>query len=162
VLHITLFVCTFALGVGLEVLQGLLPNEREFDPWDVLANVAGSLAALGLASTYHRRSVERRRRAKYSALTGEGIEGTDDLELGEASILAGRGNHDGHDDQQTGVVAVAPRTVQEELDNWDENAEDEGWDEEDDTTGASTAGIKTTPTSSSVGDDDAPKKVAID
>jgi hypothetical protein len=144
------------------VLQGLLPNEREFDPWDVLANVSGSLAALGLASAYHRRSVERRRRAKYSALTGEGIEGTDDLELGEAGILAGRSNRDGHDDQETGIVAVAPRTVQEELDNWDENAEDEGWDEEDDTTGASTAGIKTTPASSSIGDDDAPKKVAID
>lgn len=161
-LHITLFVCTFALGVGSEVLQGLLPNDREFDPWDVLANVAGSLAALGLASAYHRRSVERRRRAKYSALTGEGIEGTDDLELGEAGVLAGRSNEDGHDDQPTGFVAVAPRTVQEELDNWDENAEDEAWDEEDDTTGASTAGIKITPASSSIGDDDVPKKITID
>jgi VanZ family protein len=156
VLHITLFVCTFALGVGSEVLQGLLPNEREFDPWDVLANVAGSLAALGLASAYHRRSVERRRRAKYSALTGEGIEGTDDLELGEAGVLSGPSNQNDDDGQQT------PKTVQEELDNWDENAEDEAWDEEDDTTGASTAGIKITPASSSVGDDDVPKKVAID
>jgi hypothetical protein len=162
VLHITLFVCTFALGVGSEIAQGLLPNDREFDPWDVLANVVGSLTALGLASAYHRRSAERRRRAKYSALTGEGIEGEGDLELGEGGITAGPSNQDDDGGQQIGVVPVAPKTVEEELDNWDENAEDEAWDEEDDTTGASTAGTKMTPTSSSVGDEEAPKKVAID
>jgi hypothetical protein len=150
------------LAVGSEVIQGLLPNDRDFDPWDVLANVVGSLAALGLASAYHRRSIERRRRAKYSALTGEGIEGEEDLELGEGGIRPGTSNDDGDGGQQTGVVPVAPKTVEEELDNWDENAEDDAWDEEDDATGASTAGTKITPASSSVGDDDAPKKVAVD
>jgi hypothetical protein len=151
------------LGVGSEIAQGLLPNDRDFDPWDVLANVVGSLAALGLASAYHRRSVERRRRAKYSALTGEGIDGEeDDLELGEGGITAGPRHQDDDEGQQIGVVAIAAKTVEEELDNWDENAEDEAWDEEDDNTGANTAGTKMTPTSSSVGDEDAPKKVAID
>ena len=159
VLHLTLFICTFALGIGSEVVQGLLPNDRDFDPWDVLANVIGSLAALGLASAYHRRSVERRRRAKYSALTGEGMEG-EDLELG-----AGPSNQDGdYEGQQTGVMPVAPKTVAEELDSWDENAEDEAWDEEDDITaiGPSTTGAKVTPATTSVRDDETPKKVAID
>ncbi len=159
VLHITLFVCTFALGVGSEVLQGLLPNNRDFDPWDVLANIVGSLAALGLASAYHRRSLERRRKAKYSALTGEGIEGEQDLELGEADIGLGSSNRDMDEGQQTGVVSTARKTIEEELEHWDENAEDEAWDEDDD---PSTAGTKMTPASSSFGDDDAPKKVAVD
>lgn len=161
-LHLTLFVCTFALGVGSEVIQGLLPNDRDFDPWDILVNVVGSLAALGLASAYHRRSTERRRRAKYSALTGEGIEGEEDLELGQSGIVSRPSNQDNDEGQITGVVPVAPKTVAEELDNWDENVEDEAWDEEDDTTGASTVETKITPTSSSVGDDDAPKKLAMD
>jgi VanZ family protein len=163
VLHLTLSICTFGLGVGSEVVQGLLPNDRDFDPWDVLANVVGSLAALGLASAYHRRAVERRRKAKYSALTGEGIEGEEDLELGEGGVGSGSGHEDATDDgQETGVVPITQKTVEEELDNWDENAEDDAWDEEDDATGASTAGTKITPASSSVGDEDAPKKVALD
>ncbi|ERF75837.1 hypothetical protein EPUS_01203 [Endocarpon pusillum Z07020] len=162
VLHITLFVCTFALGVGSEVIQGLLPNDRDFDPLDVLANVVGSLAALGLASAYHRRSLERRRKAKYSALTGEGPGGEQDLELGEAGIGSGPSNRNRDEGQQTGVVPIASRTVEEELDNWDENAEDDAWDGDDDATGTSTAGTKITPASSSAGDDDAPKKVAVD
>ncbi len=159
VLHITLFVCTFALGVGSEVLQGLLPNDRYFDPWDVLANVVGSLAALGLASAYHRRSLERRRKAKYSALTGEGIEGEQDLELGEAGIGLGLSNAGRDESQQTEVTPIAPKTIEEELEHWDENAEDDAWDEDDD---RSTAGTKITPASSSVGEDDATKKVAVD
>jgi VanZ family protein len=162
ILHLTLFVCTFALGVGSEVLQGLLPNDRDFDPWDVLANVVGSLAALGLASAYHRRSMDRRRRAKYSALTGEGIEGEEDLELGESGFRPGESSREELEGQETGVIPVASKTVEEELDNWDENAADDAWDEEDDATGTSTAGTKITPASSSVGDEDAPKKIAVD
>ena len=161
ILHLTLFVCTFALGVGSEVVQGFLPNDREFDPWDVLANVFGSLAALGLASVYHKRSVERRRRAKYSALTGEGIAGEEDLELGESGIRQGPSSAEDEAGQQTGVVSTAPKSVEEELDHWDENAEDDAWDE-DDATGTNTAGTKITPASSSVGDDDPPKKLAVD
>ncbi|KIX07575.1 uncharacterized protein Z518_02228 [Rhinocladiella mackenziei CBS 650.93] len=155
VIHLTLIVCTLFLAVGSEVAQGLLPNDREFDPWDVLANVLGSLAALGLASTYHRRAAERRRRAKYSSLTGDGLEG-EDLELGEgANREPGRPNAD---DQETGV---APRTVEEELDNWDENAPDDAWDDDDD---ATTSGpiTKVTPSTSSAGSDEPPKKVAVD
>lgn len=140
------------------MVQGLLPNDRDFDPWDVLANVVGSLAALGLASAYHRRAAERRRRAKYSALTGEGIEGAEDLELGDGGTRSGLNTQIGDNDQNTGVVPVAPKTVAQELDDWDENAEDDAWDEEDDATGTGTAGIKITPASSSVGDDDAPRK----
>ena len=79
VLHLTLFICTLLLGVGSEVVQGLLPNGRDFDPWDVLANVLGSLAAVGVANWYHKRAAERKRRQKYQALGGEDGE---DLELG--------------------------------------------------------------------------------
>lgn len=158
VLHLTLATCTLGIGVGSEVVQGLLPNDRDFDPLDVVANVIGSLVALGLASWYHRRSAERRRRAKYSVLEGNVPEGEEDLELGEGPGLRGGDSEPG---QGNGVIA-APKTVEEELDNWDENAEDEAWDEEDDATTGGSAGAKITPASSSVGDEDLPKKVAVD
>jgi hypothetical protein len=158
VLHLTLATCTLGIGVGSEVVQGLLPNDRDFDPLDVVANVIGSLVALGLASWYHRRSAERRRRAKYSVLEGNVPEGEEDLELGEGPGLRGG---DSEPEQGNGVIA-APKTVEEELDNWDENAEDEAWDEEDDATTGGSAGAKITPASSSVGDEDLPKKVAVD
>ena len=137
--------------------QGLLPNDREFDPWDVLANVIGSLAALFLASQYHRRAAERRRKAKYSALTGDGLEG-EDLELGEGAN--GDLRRPNTEDQETGTVA---RTVEEELDNWDENAPDDAWDEDDDAT-TSGQNTKVTPSTSSVEGDDFPKpnKVSVD
>lgn len=164
-LNLTLVVCTLILAVGSEVAQGLLPNNREFDPWDVLANVIGSLCALGLAGAYHRRSAERRRRAKYSALTGEGIE-EDDLELGEGPGPSGH-----HEEQDTGIVSLdgpnaarsKPQTVEEELDNWDENAPDD-WDaEEDDGTTNSGTNTKMTPATSSADSSEEPrKKVAID
>ena len=142
------------LAVGSEVAQGLLPNDREFDPWDVLANVLGSLAALGLASAYHRRATDRRRRVKYSSLAEDGLEG-DDLELGEgANGELGR-PRDG--DQETGIIPTT-RTVEEELDNWDENVPDDAWDDEDDA-GQHT---KVTPSTSSIGSEDLPKKMAVD
>lgn len=145
------------LAVGSEVAQGLLPNDREFDPWDVLANVLGSLAALGLCSAYHKRAAERRRKVKYSALSGDGVEG--DLELGEsANGEVGRSRDD--PDLETGVTP-APRTVEEEIDNWDENVPDEAWDDEDDIS-AGARNVKMTPSTSSVGDDDAPRKLAVD
>lgn len=83
---------------------------REFDYYDILANVLGSAAALALCNWYHKRMLERKRAARgYGAVPGD-----DDLdvELGE--------NTDG---QESGVVRP---TVEEELDRWDENAED--WD----------------------------------
>ncbi|KIW30374.1 uncharacterized protein PV07_06123 [Cladophialophora immunda] len=160
VIHLTLIVCTLLLGVGSEIAQGLLPNDREFDAWDVLANVVGSLAALGLASAYHRRAAERRRRAKYSALTGDGLEG-EDLELGEGTNGTLRSSDvDGEEGQETGVAPA--RTVEDELDNWDENAPDDAWDEDDDTTATSGQNTKVTPSTSSVGSEEPPKKVAVD
>ena len=140
------------------MVQGFLPNDRQFDYLDVVANVLGSLAALGLAGWYHRRSAERRRKAKYSTLAGDAPAGEEDLELGEGAGLASRDDVAG---QETGVVAV-PRTVEDEVDNWDENAVDEAWDEDDDATTGDSAGTKMTPASSSVGDEDAPKKLAVD
>jgi VanZ family protein len=155
ILHLTLVVCTLVLGVGSEVAQGLLPNDREFDPWDVAANVLGSLSALMLANIYAKRAAERRRRAKFAALLGEGDA---DVELGEGPGIRGDGDELGRMGQQeTGVVT---RTVEEELDNWDENIPDDAWDEEDD----DVVGVKKmTPATSSAGSEEVtPKKVAVD
>lgn len=78
VLHITLLVITFGLGLGSEVLQSLLPNGRNFDAIDIAANVVGSLGALGLCAMYHKRMFERKRRRKgYGIVSQEG----DDLEM---------------------------------------------------------------------------------
>lgn len=159
------------LGVGSEVAQGLLPNDRDFDPWDVLANVIGSLAALGLATSYHKRSIERRRRAKYSALTGEGIEDDDeDLELGEGPGL-GSSRTAAHEDEPGVVSLDGPRasvsktkTVEEELDNWDENQPDD-WDGDDDdntTTNDGTTAKMTPATSSADSSEEPRKKLAVD
>lgn len=62
--------------------------------------------------------LERRRAAKtYNLVPGEDEV---DVELGES-------RHD--ESQETGVVSTHQPTVTEELDNWDENAED--WDEDE-------------------------------
>lgn len=138
-LHLTLAVCTLGLGAGSELLQALLPNGRDFDLLDVAANVAGSLAALALCSWYHRRMLERRRLRKYAAVPtaadAEGGAGDEDLELGEGPGIGG-----GHQHEEGVTVAAAagssaadaPRatTLEEEVDNWDENAVD-AWDEDD-------------------------------
>ncbi|CAN8105032.1 unnamed protein product [Discula destructiva] len=123
-LHFTLVICTLALGVGSEFLQGFLPNGRDFDFYDIVANVVGSLAALGLCSLYHKRMLERKRlRKTYTAVPGEDGDVEEDIELGEGIIGA----------QESGVVggeSAAPAcnmTLEEEVDNWDENAPDD-WD----------------------------------
>ncbi|PYH41339.1 VanZ family protein [Aspergillus saccharolyticus JOP 1030-1] len=119
-LHLTLVVCTLILGIGSEIVQGLLPNGRIFDPFDLLANIVGSLGAVGLCSWYHRRMLDRRRKARFGTLGGDG---GDDVELGFA------GDHhedeDGLGPQETGVL-----NLEQEVDNWDENAVD-NWDTED-------------------------------
>jgi hypothetical protein len=103
--------------------------------------------------------------AKYNALGQE--DGEEDLELGEGPGL--RGNEDElgrvpEREQITGVVPVdaAPKTVEEELDNWDENIPDEAWDDEDDD--GQGHGTKVTPATSEGGSEEvAPvKKVAVD
>ncbi|KAI5265301.1 hypothetical protein E4T47_08575 [Aureobasidium subglaciale] len=110
VIHFTLVACTVALSIGSEV------NGREFDPYDILANVVGSLLALLACSWYHKRMLERRRAARnYQIVPGE----EQDIELGENTT-----------NQETGVLPISeqPANITEELDNWDENAED--WDDD--------------------------------
>ena len=97
-LNLTLLVVTGLSGVGSEALRGFLPNGPQFDPLDLAANVAGSLLALSICSVYHKRMLDRRRRAKgYGAVpqTGDG-----DLELGsqENGVIGddgGEGSTDG-------------------------------------------------------------------
>ncbi|RSL90665.1 hypothetical protein CDV31_015635 [Fusarium ambrosium] len=116
-LNMTLVVCTLVLGVGSEFVQGFLDNGREFDLYDIVANIIGSFAGLGLCTWYHKRMLERKRqRRRYTAVPGED---QGDVELGE-----------GH---ETGVVEgpSRSRTLEEEVDNWDENHIDEDWDEEE-------------------------------
>jgi len=84
--------------------------DRIFDYYDILANVMGSVSALALCNWYHKRMNERKRAARgYGAVPGDDEL---DVELGE--------NVEG---QESGVVRP---TVDEELERWDENAED--WD----------------------------------
>lgn len=116
----TLSTCTVLLGVGSEFVQVVLPNGRNFDLYDIVANIVGSLAALALCSWYHKRMLERKRVQRYQLVSGE--EG--DVELGEGG--GGERVEDGG--QETGVVE---RTLEEEVDNWDENAEDH-WEGEED------------------------------
>jgi hypothetical protein len=91
------------------------------------------MSALALCLWYHKRMLERKRRGKhYDFVPGENA----DLELGEG--VAG---------QETGVTRE--HTVEEEVDNWDENAED--W-EVDEPTGTETEGEGQKTPPSSVGD----------
>lgn len=122
-LNVTLIVCTIILGFGSEALQALIPNGRSFDPFDVLANVVGSLGATGLCTWYHKRMLERRRKARFGALMDN--TGGEDVELGITS-----GDADGSLGPQENGVTNA-RSLEEEVDNWDENAVD-NWDEEGD------------------------------
>ncbi|PQE32395.1 hypothetical protein CJF32_00001145 [Rutstroemia sp. NJR-2017a WRK4] len=142
-LNFTLIFCTGILGVGSEFLQGFLPNGRVFDFYDIVANLVGSLAGVALCSWYHLRMLERKRLAK----TYHVVPGDDelDLELGE-----------GVGPQESGVtstVAAAERTLEQEVDNWDENVED-AWDDDEHANGTDSAegeGLKT-PSASSAGE----------
>ncbi|OTB00311.1 hypothetical protein M426DRAFT_324361 [Hypoxylon sp. CI-4A] len=131
-LNLTVVVCTICLGVGSEFLQGFLPNGRSFDPYDIVANIVGSLAGLGLCSWYHLRMLERKRQARYNAVPGED---PTDLELGE-----------GVGPQEEGVMSAAGNersaTLEEEVDNWDENAVD-AWDEDEEDGDIGTSNGKT-------------------
>lgn len=98
-LNFTLLIVTCGLGLGSEVLQAFLPNGRQFDPLDIAANIVGSLLALGLCTIYHKRMLDRKRRARgYGVVTQDGEEG--DLELGvqESGVTTediGEGSTDG-------------------------------------------------------------------
>ncbi|KAF1973534.1 hypothetical protein BU23DRAFT_554159 [Bimuria novae-zelandiae CBS 107.79] len=111
VLQLTFMVVTLGLGVASEVIQGLLPIDRQFDYFDIVANVMGSLMALSLCNWYHKRMLERKRAARgYGAVAGDDHDV--DIELGESRV---------EDGQESGI---ARPDVERELDNWDENAED--------------------------------------
>lgn len=130
VLQLTVLICTLGLGIGSEFVQWFLPvsnsppssllgavvanpgpqNERDFDHWDIVANILGSLSALALSTWYHKRMLERKRAARGYT----GVPGDEDIELGEGGGAA----------QETGVIGTAVGSVEEELDRWDENAED--------------------------------------
>ncbi|CZR64231.1 related to VanZ domain protein [Phialocephala subalpina] len=141
-LNLTLLACTGILGVGSEFLQGFLPNGRDFDFYDIVANVVGSLAALGLSSWYHLRMLERKRLAKnYQVVPGDEEA---DLELGEGIGAQESGT-------TSASVPVHTPTLDQEVDNWDENIED-GWDEDEHLDSAEGEGLKT-PSASSAGED---------
>lgn len=151
--NLTLAVCTLGLGVGSEFLQAVLPNGRSFDFFDVVANIVGSLAGLALCSWYHKRMLERRRLRRYRAVStaGNGDRDRDgvvvgaaegDLELGEGPGIVGAAG--GHEEGVTAVGTTGPgdgqrtTTLEEEVDNWDENAVD-AWDDGDDSGDAAAA-----------------------
>ncbi|KAI2631152.1 hypothetical protein GGS21DRAFT_165110 [Xylaria nigripes] len=124
-LNLTIIVCTLILGIGSEFLQGFLPNGRTFDLNDIVANLVGSLGGLGLCSWYHQRMLERKRQRRYNAVPGNE---PNDVELGEGGI-----------NQEEGIVPVDTQqgrstTLEEEVDNWDENAVDK-WDDDDEPEG---------------------------
>ncbi|KAJ5287994.1 hypothetical protein N7478_003680 [Penicillium angulare] len=119
-LHLTLLICTLGLGVGSEVIQGFLPNDRPFDPFDIVANVVGSLGAVGLCGWYHRRMLDRRRKTRFGVNDG----GADDVELG-VGVGHSREEEEGLGPQESGVMSL-----EQQVDNWDENAVD-NWDTED-------------------------------
>lgn len=105
-------------------MQGLLPNDRQFDPIDIAANIVGSLSGLGLSTLYHNRMLDRRRRKKgYGVVPQDG--GGEDLELEE-----GRGG------QESGVT----------------EGDEEVWDEMG-AEGSTEGEGKLTPSSASVGDE---------
>lgn len=140
-INLTLLACTLGLGVGSELLQALLPNGRSFDLFDVVANSAGSGVGLALCGWYHKRMLERRRLRKYTAVPGAdgGAEGEEDLELGEGPGISGARSEGGHEEGVMNSGSGEGRgssggqratTLEEEVDNWDENAVD-AWDEDD-------------------------------
>lgn len=142
-------------------MQALLPNGRDFDLYDIVANVVGSTLALLISSWYHKRMLERKRKNKhYDIVPGEeaGDDEERDVELGEGVGHSLREQETGsvpvEADGQAEAGAQTKPSVTEELDNWDENAED--WDDEP--TSGSGDGQKT-PASSTEDGGEAKKRV---
>ena len=106
VLNLTLLAITGIGGVGSEVLQAFLPNARNFDALDIAANVAGSLAALGLCTLYHKRMLERKRKRKGYGVVPQ--EGEGDVELGqqESGIVDAHVDDEPWDDMGGGEDSV--------------------------------------------------------
>jgi hypothetical protein len=127
-------------------VQHFLPNDRTFDSYDILANITGSLCSLAISTWYHKRMLERKRANKaYSLVPGD--EHDDVVELGEGSGLgaqqSGTASHGGldgivHEDTAPIARSLDPSPtrgaggLEAEVDNWDEHADDDAWDEEGD------------------------------
>ncbi|MCJ1233099.1 hypothetical protein MMC14_001054 [Varicellaria rhodocarpa] len=137
-LNITFPLITAFFGIASEFLQAFLPNGRQFDVLDIVANVVGSGAALGICTWYHRRMLERKRKRKfeegYVPVDGEG-EG--DLELGEGGGIGA---------QETGVIAGEEEEEDESGEAWD----DIGGEESGSGDGGGGERGKMTPSSGSV------------
>ncbi|KAG0155193.1 hypothetical protein PDIDSM_767 [Penicillium digitatum] len=76
--------------------------------------------AIGICNWYHRRMMERRRQSRY----GITDEGTEDVELG--GVLG----HSRRDSEVMAPQESGVMSLEQEVDNWDENAVD-NWDTED-------------------------------
>lgn len=50
------FAMASALGLGLEIAQGVLPTGRFADPWDALANALGAAVGAGMTWAWARRA----------------------------------------------------------------------------------------------------------
>ncbi|EWC45575.1 hypothetical protein DRE_05433 [Drechslerella stenobrocha 248] len=66
------------LGVGSEFVQTALTT-RPFSIYDILANLLGDSAALGLCVWYHKRMLDRKRQAKTASYH---VVGNEEAELG--------------------------------------------------------------------------------
>jgi TATA-binding protein-associated factor Taf7 len=92
-------------------------NGREFDPYDIVANLLGAAVAIGACTWYHKRMLDRKRQARqYNLVSGE-----EDVELGEGAS--------DHERQESGVTGTRAQTLEEEVDNWDEN----NWEDDEPT-----------------------------
>lgn len=128
-LNLALIVCTIGLGIGSEFVQSLLPNDRNFDAFDIVANIVGSLAGLGLCSWYHKRMMDRKRQRKqYNAVPGDDT--GEDIELGEGSGIGGGEHEEGITDSQRPASVERSGVSEDDVGNWDEHNAD-AWNEGD-------------------------------
>jgi VanZ family protein len=160
-LNLTFITCTVVLGIGSEFLQHLVPNGRDFDLWDIVANVVGSVSALGVCSWYHMRMLERKRVRRGYGAVATGEEG-EDLELGERLGVGVGAQENGEVVASTATTAGVARgkNLEEEVDNWDENLDD-GWEEETDEHTEGEGGLKT-PSASSAGEGEIDTRKRVD
>ncbi|KAK9478526.1 hypothetical protein V1514DRAFT_330919 [Lipomyces japonicus] len=82
-INATVVVCILFGGIGSEFVQSFVPS-RIFDVYDIIANIAGSTAALLISTWYHKRLLDRKRATKYFALHSQET----DLEAAESSELS--------------------------------------------------------------------------